>query len=158
MGLSSLSGLCSLTFLNLSDCNLRAIPDDIGCLFSLERIILEGNSFVFLPDSISRLNKLRRMNLVNCTSLRSLPTLPLSISFILGDGCASLETVPDLLKPNSLCEAELFLSDCSKLADDQGFFDMFFTVIRKQFQVSLSLSLSLSLFLSLSLCVINNLL
>nr|POF14538.1 tmv resistance protein n [Quercus suber] len=55
VGLSSLSGLCSLTKLNLSDCNLRAIPNDIGCLFSLEEIDLEGNSFVCLPDSISQL-------------------------------------------------------------------------------------------------------
>ena len=146
VGFSSLSGLCSLTKLNLSDCNLRAIPNDIGCLFSLEEINLEGNSFVCLPDSISRLCKLRVMYLENCTSLRSLPKLPLSIVCVRGDGCASLEMVPDLLKPNSLCEVELILSDCNKLADNQGFIDMFFTVIRKQLQVSLSLSLSLSLY------------
>ena len=145
MGLSSLSGLCSLTTLNLHDCNLRAIPDDIGCLFSLEEIDLEGNSFVYLPDSISRLCKLKKMGLSNCMSLRSLPKLPLSIVTIWGDGCTSLETVPDLLKPNSLCEVELFLSNCSKLADNHSLIDMFFAVIRKQLQVSLSL------------CVINSL-
>ena len=145
MGLSSLSGLCSLTKLNLRDCNLRAIPDDIGCLFSLEEIDLHGNSFVCLPDSITQLCKLRSMYLKNCTSLRSLPKLPLSVVNVWGGGCISLETVPDLLRPNSLCETELFLSNCSKLADNQGLIDIFFTVIRKQLQVSLSLSLSLSL-------------
>ena len=146
VGLSSLSGLCSLTKLNLSDCNLRAIPDDIGCLFSLEEIDLGGNSFVCLPDSISQLFKLRTMVLDNCARLQSLPNLPLSILFILGYGCASLETVPNLLKPNSLCEAEFSLSDCSKLGDNQVVIDIFFAVIRKQLQVSLSLCLPLSLF------------
>nr|XP_023885347.1 disease resistance-like protein DSC1 [Quercus suber] len=71
VGLSSLLGLCSLIELKLEDCNLRVIPDDIGCLFSLEEIYLSGNSFVYLPDSISQLCKLRTMNLKNCTSLRS---------------------------------------------------------------------------------------
>ena len=156
--LSSLSGLCSLTKLNLWDCNLRAIPDDIGCLFSLEEIDLGGNSFVCLPDSISRLCKLRRMDLENCASLQLLPKLPLSIVYVWGDGCASLETVPDLLKPNSLCEVELFLPNCNKLANNQGFIDMFFTVIRKQLQVSLSLSLSLCVCVCVCVCVINNLL
>ena len=85
------------------------------------------------------------MDLVNCTSLRSLPKLPLSIVYVLGDGCTSLETVPDLLKPNSLCEAELRLSNCSKLVDNQGLIDMFFAVIRKHLQVCLSVCLSLSL-------------
>ena len=131
VGLSSLSGLCSLTKLNLSDCNLRAIPNDIGCLFSLEEIDLQENSFVCLPDNISQLCKLRRMFLHNCTSLRSLPKLPLSIVDVGGEGCTSLEMVPDLLKPNSLCEAELHLSNCSKLVDNQGLIDMFFVVIRK---------------------------
>ena len=145
VGLSSLSGLCSLTKLNLRDCNLRAIPNDIGCLFSLEEIDLQENSFVCLPDNISQLCKLRRMFLHNCTSLRSLPKLPLSIVDVGGEGCTSLEMVPDLLKPNSLCEAELHLSNCNKLVDNQGLIDMFFMVIRKHLQVSLSLSLSLSL-------------
>ena len=151
MRLSSLLGLCSLTILNLSDCNLSAIPNDIGSLFSLKEINLSGNSFVCLPDSISQLSNLREMKLDNCRSLRSLPKLPLSIVEIWGYGCTSLETVPDLLKPNSLCETVLYLSNCSKLADNQGVIDMFFVVIRKLLQVSLSHTLSLSLGLSLSL-------
>ena len=145
VGLSSLLGLCSLTKLKLKDCNLREILDDIGCLFSLEEINLRGNSFVCLPDSIGQLCKLRMMQLKNCTSLRSLPKLPISIIQIWGNGCTSLETVSDLLKPNSLCEVELYLTNCSKLADNQDVIDMFFAVIRKHLQVSLSLSLSLSL-------------
>ena len=154
MGFSSLSGLCSLTQLNLSGCNLRAIPDDIGCLFSLEEIDLGGNSFVCLPDGISQLCKLRIMDLMNCTSLQSLPKLPLSIVTVVGDDCTSLEMVPDLRRPDSLCEPELYLSNCNKLVDNQGLIDIFFSMIRKQLQVSLSLSLALSLSLSLSLSVL----
>ena len=148
MGFSYLLGLRSLTELNLRNCNLSAIPDDIGCLFSLEDIYLNGNSFVCLPDSISQLCKLVMIDLRNCTSLRSMPKLPVSIIEIRGDGCTSLETVPDLQKSNSVCEGELYLSNCSKLADNQDFIDIFITVIIKHHQVSLSLSLSFSLSLS----------
>ena len=150
MGLSFLSGLCSLTKLNLRDCNLREIPNDIGCLFSLEEIDLSENSFVCLPDSINQLFKLETMCLKNCTSLRSLPNLPVDIVYIWGDGCTSLETVPDLQKPNSFCKGEFYLLNCSKLAHNQDFIDIFLAVIRKHHQVSLSLSLSLSL--SMCMC------
>ncbi|KAL4625614.1 hypothetical protein ACB092_05G038400 [Castanea dentata] len=92
VGLSSLSGLCSLTKLNLQGCNLKEIPNDIGCLFSLEEIDLSGNSFVCLPDSISQLCKLKWITLKNCTSLRSLPNLPIDMIQISGEGCTSLET------------------------------------------------------------------
>ena len=151
MGLlsSSLFGLSSLTTLNLSNCNLKAIPNDIGCLFSLQELNLSGNNFDSLPESIAQLSILKLLDVKNCTSLRSFSKLPLSIAFIRGDGCSSLETVPNLLKPNSSCEAEFYLSNCSKLAENQGFIDLFFAVIKKSPQVSLSLYLSLSLSLSL---------
>uniref|UniRef100_A0A7N2MH25 ADP-ribosyl cyclase/cyclic ADP-ribose hydrolase n=1 Tax=Quercus lobata TaxID=97700 RepID=A0A7N2MH25_QUELO len=133
MGLlsSSLFGLSSLTTLNLSNCNLKAIPNDIGCLFSLQDLDLSGNNFGGLPESIAHLSILKHLNVKNCTSLRSFPNLPLSIAYIWGNGCSSLETVPNLLKPNSSCEPELELSNCSKLADNQGFIDLFFAVIKK---------------------------
>ena len=143
MGLSSLSGLCSLTKLKLRDCNLKEISNDISCIFSLKEIDLSENSFVCLPDSISQLCKLEIMHLENCTSLRTLPNLPVDIIRIWGDGCTSLETVLDLQKPNSFCKGELYLSNCSKLAENQDFIDIFLAVIRKHHQVSLSLSLSL---------------
>ena len=66
---SSLSGACSLTGLNLSDCNLKVISDDIGSLFSLELLDLSGNDFVCLPESIIQLSKLKWVVLDNCTSL-----------------------------------------------------------------------------------------
>jgi Leucine-rich repeat (LRR) protein len=51
VGLSTLLGMCSLTELNLRDCNLKEIPNDIGSLFSLEYLYLKGNKFVCLPEA-----------------------------------------------------------------------------------------------------------
>ena len=135
MRLSLLLGLSSLTELKLRNCNLMAIPNVIGSLFSLKEIDLSGNNFVCLPESINGLCKLRMMELENCTSLQLLPKLPLSITTISASGCTSLN-------PNSLCDVEPFLSNCSQLADNQGVISMFSIVIRKHFQVALSLSLN----------------
>ena len=143
MSFSSISGLCSLTELKPKDCNLKEIPNDIGRLFSLEGIDLSENSFVCLPDSINQLSKLERMYLKNCMSLQSLPKLPVNIVEIWGSGCTSLEIVPNLQKSNSFCKGEFYLSNCSKLADNQDFIDNFLAMIRKHHQLSLSLSLSL---------------
>ena len=84
MGLltTSLWGLCSLTHLNLSYCNLNAIPNDICLLFSLENLYLSGNNFSCLPENISQLSRLFELEVNNCTSLLSLPKLPLNIYFI----------------------------------------------------------------------------
>ena len=139
---SSLFGFCSLTSLKLIYCNLKTIPSDIGCLFSLEELYLSGNNFDCLPESIAQLPMLKYLGVVNCKNLRLLPELPLSIGLICGSGCSSLETMPNLLKPNFSCEPELVLLNCSKLVDNQNIIDAFFAVIRKSPQVSLSLSLS----------------
>uniref|UniRef100_A0A2N9I7T0 ADP-ribosyl cyclase/cyclic ADP-ribose hydrolase n=1 Tax=Fagus sylvatica TaxID=28930 RepID=A0A2N9I7T0_FAGSY len=100
VGLSPLLGLCSLTKLNLSDCNLKAIPNDIGSLFSLEHLNLDGNKFVYLPESLGQLSNLKWVAVNNCTSLRSLSMLPLNIEGIGATNCISLEMLPDLLKAN----------------------------------------------------------
>ena len=153
MGLLSTSilALSSLTILKLRYCNLNAIPNDICHLSSLTCLHLSGNHFVCLPESLSQLSLLVDLLVENCTSLRAFPKLPSSIDAIYGFGCTSLEMVPDLSKPNSVRDVQLWTSDCSKLADNQGLIDVFFTVIKKHYQVSLSLSLTHSLSLSLSL-------
>ena len=146
MGLlsSSIFGLSSLTKLNLSNCNLKEIPNDIACLFSLESLDLSGNNFGCLPESMAQLSNLNYLFVDNCTSLQSFPKLRLNIGYISGHGCSSLEMLPNQLKPNSSFEPILKLSSCSKLTGNQGFIDLFFAVIKKSPQVSLSLSLSLS--------------
>ena len=149
MGLSPLLGLCSLIKLNLRDCNLKAIPDDIGSLFSLEQLILDGNKFVCLPESIGQLSQLffldlsknnlkclpksigqlsnlNSMRVNNCTSLRSLPKLPSNIEVVGATNCISLEMLPDLLKPNDPFKPHLFLQNCFKLVDNQCLIDEYF--------------------------------
>ena len=83
----SLSNLWSLTELNLSYCNLQAIPDGLGCLSSLTCLDLRGNYFVYLPESTTQLSNMETLHLCGCKHLRSLPELPLNISVIDANGC-----------------------------------------------------------------------
>ncbi|XP_065631526.1 disease resistance protein RUN1 [Quercus suber] len=53
---TSLMGLGSLANLDLSSCNLNAIPNDICYLSSLEILNLSDNKFEYLPESISQLS------------------------------------------------------------------------------------------------------
>ncbi|XP_028954219.1 TMV resistance protein N-like [Malus domestica] len=97
--LASLKDLCFLKELNLTDCNLceGAIPDDIGSLSFLRVLILRGNQFVSLPESISRLSELLCINLENCKRLKRLPRVPLNGKLqILTYNCTSLEVLPCL--------------------------------------------------------------
>ncbi|KAL4597652.1 hypothetical protein ACB092_11G003900 [Castanea dentata] len=144
---NSVSGLTSLTKLDLRDCNLNVVPNDICSLSSLKYLDLSKNNFNCLPNSIARLPRLRFLWVQKCTSLRSLPKLPLNIGYINGYGCTSLEMVPDdLLEPNSLVERRLYLSNCTNLANNKVFMDMFLAGIRKHFQSYLSVFHSLSVF------------
>uniref|UniRef100_A0A2N9GNB1 TIR domain-containing protein n=1 Tax=Fagus sylvatica TaxID=28930 RepID=A0A2N9GNB1_FAGSY len=131
---SSLSGLCSLSVLDLRDCNLKAIPNDIGCLFSLKDLFLIGNDFVCLPESIDQLSNLLRMWLDDCTSLQSLPNLPLNIWDMGARGCSSLHMLPDQLKVTKY----LHFDDCFKLTANQDFTDMYLAMIKKYLQGLLS--------------------
>ena len=130
---ASLSGLHSLSVLNLSDCDIWAIPNDIGYLYSLKWLILSGNNFVSLPKSISELPHLNYLYLDGCKRLRVLPDVQSTIYSVNVNYCTSLERLPELQKdPISSYRTELNLHclNCFKLVD----------II----QVSLSLFLSLS--------------
>uniref|UniRef100_A0A2N9GMR3 TIR domain-containing protein n=1 Tax=Fagus sylvatica TaxID=28930 RepID=A0A2N9GMR3_FAGSY len=117
----SLSGLWSLTELNLSYCNLRAIPDVFVHLSSLIELNLNGNNFVCLPKSIIRLSKLKDLYLSGCTDLRLLPELPLNIEFIAAAECTSLETLS--IRPEDDFLPKLYLVNCLKLIENQGYDD-----------------------------------
>ena len=142
----SLIGLCSLTTLDLSYCNVQTIPNVLGCLSSLEFLNLRGNNFVCLRECIVQLSNLRALNMGGCTYLRMLPKLPLNIKCIDATKCTSLETLS--LRPEYDFRPEFRLLDCDKLIKNQGYGDLFSTMLRHYIinhQVSLSLSLSLSL-------------
>ncbi|OMO65732.1 hypothetical protein CCACVL1_21411 [Corchorus capsularis] len=75
--LHPMSGLSSLTELNISYCNLGegAIPSDICCLSSLETLDVRGNNFISLPANLNQLSKLQYLRLLDCKELKSLPEL-----------------------------------------------------------------------------------
>ncbi|XP_024042865.1 TMV resistance protein N [Citrus clementina] len=89
--LPSLSGLCSLSKLDLSDCGLGegAIPNDIGNLCSLKELYMSKNNFVTLPASINSLFNLEKLELEDCKRLQSMPQLPPNLMEVRVNGCAS---------------------------------------------------------------------
>uniref|UniRef100_A0A7N2LK38 ADP-ribosyl cyclase/cyclic ADP-ribose hydrolase n=1 Tax=Quercus lobata TaxID=97700 RepID=A0A7N2LK38_QUELO len=124
-----LQGLCSLTNLDLSYCNLQTIPNALGCLSSLEYLNLVGNNFVCLPESIIQLSNLESLCLDGCTQLRMCPKLPLNIKFINASGCTSLETLS--LRPEHDFEPNLHLQYCDKLIKNEGYSELFSTMLRR---------------------------
>ncbi|ESR54979.1 hypothetical protein CICLE_v100235052mg, partial [Citrus x clementina] len=142
---SSLSGLCSLTKLDISYCDLGegAIPSGIGDLCSLETLCLSRNSFVSLPASIYRLSNLREIELEECKMLQNLPRLPASIHRISLGGCVSLETLSDVLNLNlnehRLPSLNLYCGDCSKLT---GSYDLALSLLKEYIKNSENMSLS----------------
>nr|XP_023919224.1 TMV resistance protein N-like [Quercus suber] len=128
----SLSNLWSLTELNLSYCNLQAIPDGLGCLPSLTELDLRGNNFVCLPESTTRLSNMKYLRLCGCTHLRSLPELSLNNGLIDADGCTSLEILP--LRPEVGPYPKLCLLNCVKLINNEDYGDMLLTTLRHHIQ------------------------
>uniref|UniRef100_A0A7N2MP37 ADP-ribosyl cyclase/cyclic ADP-ribose hydrolase n=1 Tax=Quercus lobata TaxID=97700 RepID=A0A7N2MP37_QUELO len=126
----SLGCLSSLTRLNLNYCNLQAIPDSLGCLSSLEYLHLSGNNFVCLPKSTTQLYNMKHLFLRGCTHLRSLPELPLNIGYLCADGCTSLEILP--LRPEDGPFPNLSLLGCNKLINNEDYDDMLLAKLRHQ--------------------------
>ncbi|XP_030936726.1 TMV resistance protein N-like [Quercus lobata] len=125
----SLQGLWSMTKLDLSYCNIRAIPDILGSLSSLIELNVEGNHFVCLPESISQLSNLRNLYLGGCTQLQKLPKLQLNMNLIDATGCTSLETLsssPDYDFQMNI----IYLFNCVKLIYNQGKGDLLSTILR----------------------------
>lgn len=79
--LPSVSGLCSLKRLHLSFLNMvdEGLPQNLGCLTSLEYLNLRGNQFTHLPESIGLLPRLQYLDTKYCDRLEELPELPATI-------------------------------------------------------------------------------
>ncbi|OMO80278.1 hypothetical protein CCACVL1_13063 [Corchorus capsularis] len=118
--LTSLSGLISLTDLNLSDCNLGegTLPSDISHLPSLRNLILSGNNFITLPQTLTQLPNLFLLRLSNCKKLKSLPHPLTHIQLIDIDGCNSLEVIPNPTVTNSTDGTSINCSNCYRLAEN----------------------------------------
>ena len=140
--LSSLSGLCSLTKLDLSDCGLRegAIPSDIGNLHSLKELRLSKNNFVTLPASINGLFNLIRLELEDCQWLQSLPQLPSNLRQVRVNGCSSLVTLLDALNLRKSKCTNIECIDSLKLLENNC---LAFSMLQEYLEVSLALCVSL---------------
>ncbi|KAL4628703.1 hypothetical protein ACB092_05G258900 [Castanea dentata] len=107
--------------LDLRDCHLLAIPNDIGCLSLLNALRLSGNDFISLPESISQLFELRLLDLDGCKRLRSLPNLPSKVECISVNNCTSLKRLPESQNDSFWpCHFQLCFEciNCFKLADN----------------------------------------
>ena len=120
--LPSLSGLTSLTILDLRDCNIWEIPNDIGCLSSLRDLNLAGNSFDSLPGSISELPRLERLILDCCKRLRALPDIPSTTYNVNVNNCTniSLKKLPGERDPcrDTFTRLSLHCLNCFKLMEN----------------------------------------
>ncbi|KAJ0024416.1 hypothetical protein Pint_07608 [Pistacia integerrima] len=90
--------------LNLTNCHIRELPDDLGKLSSLESLLLGRNFFESIPTSIINLSKLSYLDLSFCERLKSLPKLPHELEGIDAHNCTSLKEVSNL--PHLLCDLE----------------------------------------------------
>ncbi|KAL5559992.1 hypothetical protein UlMin_036203, partial [Ulmus minor] len=112
-----LSGLCSLTKLDLSGCNIREIPDWLGSLTSLVTLCLQGNDFERIPSSIGKLCKLKSLDISECKNLQSLPSSIgklCKLQWLYISGCKNLQSLPSSI--GKLCKLQwLDISGCKNL-------------------------------------------
>ena len=92
----TLSNSRFLTHLNLSYCNLQAIPDSLGCLSSLTNLNLSYCNLQAIPNSLGCLSSLTNLNLSYC----NLQAIPDSL------GCLSSLEVLCLSGNNFVCLPE----------------------------------------------------
>ncbi|PRQ22095.1 putative leucine-rich repeat domain, L domain-containing protein [Rosa chinensis] len=120
LSLPCLSGLHSLTKLDLSDCNLseEAMPSDFGCLSSLRQLNLSRNQFVRLPGSIGQLPRLDYLRLERCHKLRTIQELPSHV-WVNASNCISLETLANQIgQRNSVVEGNFV--NCFKMVENES--------------------------------------
>ncbi|KAM7490976.1 hypothetical protein LguiA_033897 [Lonicera macranthoides] len=95
---ASISNLCSLRMLNLSNRNLSDgdIPASLWTLSSLQSLRLDGNNFDSLLSGIAQLSKLELLSLNGCRALQSLSEVPPKLVWLHATGCTSMEELPIL--------------------------------------------------------------
>ena len=131
-GIFGISSMACLNFLNLSDCRLEEVPEGIECLMSLVELNLSGNNFSRLPTTISRLHKLRRLNINQCENLLHFPELPPRISCVRSKSCISLKDFLDISKvDHSYFMGEVNLMNCYQWVDNKELHKLIISWIQK---------------------------
>ncbi|XP_044469274.1 disease resistance-like protein DSC1 isoform X1 [Mangifera indica] len=121
ISLTDLLVLQKMESLNLVDCCIKVLTNNIGQFLSLEYLYLNQNNFESLPVSIKDLSKLRGLYLNNCQRLKSLPELPINLLYLQANNCTSLESISSLLASFlsfRYYTEEIGFVNCSKLQLD----------------------------------------
>ncbi|TXG67426.1 hypothetical protein EZV62_008701 [Acer yangbiense] len=66
-------GFHNLSSLDLSDCGITYLPDNIDCLTSLGILLLGRNNFESIPESIINLSNLKFLDISYCQRIKVLP-------------------------------------------------------------------------------------
>ncbi|XP_038889142.1 disease resistance protein RPV1-like [Benincasa hispida] len=110
-GISLVFRLQSLTKLDLKDCNLKSIPEEIEYLVSLRELNISGNNFLQFPMSISRLYNLKRLIMNRCKMLQYYPKLPPAIRKARSVDCFMVEMFPNSTKEGGSYLVNLIATD-----------------------------------------------
>ncbi|KAK4493039.1 hypothetical protein RD792_018146, partial [Penstemon davidsonii] len=113
----------SLVSLSLSECNLSetAFPVVLCNLVYLQELNLSRNPLTGLPNFISGLSNLQKLNLDACTMLQSLQGLP-DIETLTVAGCSSLVTITNLSTSSKVQNIQTIR--CENLTEVQGLFSL----------------------------------
>ncbi|XP_016650480.1 PREDICTED: TMV resistance protein N [Prunus mume] len=89
----SIGSLVALRKLDIAECSIQEIPNDLFCLTSLQELNLSRTLIKSIPASIEQAPQLSRLSLIGCKKLKSLPKLPPLLQCLQAHGCTSLKTV-----------------------------------------------------------------
>ena len=86
---------CCLNTLEIFGCNLTegAIPSDLWCLSSLVSLNVSESNIRSMPNSIIELSQLKTLCLNHCLMIEEIPKLPSSVRRMEAYGCPCLETL-----------------------------------------------------------------
>ncbi|XP_031284745.1 disease resistance protein RPP2B-like [Pistacia vera] len=109
--LISSSDSSSLTTLDLENCRITKLPDNLRQLSSLLTLNLRRNNFESIPN-LRGLSYLSTLDISNCRRLQLLPELPMGVS-VCASNCLSLQSISDpsfLLLPLWRQRASIFVN------------------------------------------------
>ncbi|PKI31359.1 hypothetical protein CRG98_048250, partial [Punica granatum] len=120
---SALTSLSLANLVNLKELQLYWVLElkeleNVSSLRKLEKMGLNSVKISTLPEEIGAFLRLKNLDLRDCHRLKTLPTLPSSLSALRIRGGSSLERLPDLSNLKNLLK--LWVMDCPKLREIEG--------------------------------------